>query len=245
MKPFKVSYILIFAVTCCFLENCKHNDDNSMQPYDGYPLLRDTEEIKEYLKGKGVDIIKFRKGEVIADIGAGNGYIEAMLSIYNDSLTFYIQDIDTSICNQRTISDVVNFYQSIYGRPFTNTFIMVEGADKETNLPDETFDKILMLWTYQYLKNPLSIMTDLKAKLKKDGLMYIINPDIDFESGKQLNLKYGWNASPIEKEISDIIECGFELIRISRNNFCYDQPYIMVFKKKDYTKQNLIIENTY
>lgn len=234
MKPLKIFHIVIYTVTCCFLSNCKYNDDISMQPYDGYPLISGIEEIRQYLKGKGVDTIKFEKGDVIADIGAGNGYIEAMLSIFNDNLTFYIQDIDTSICNQRTINDVVNFYQNVNGRPFTNSFIIVEGSDNETNLPDETFDKILMLWTYQYLKNPLSIMTDLKVKLKKDGLMYIINPDIDYESGKQLTLKYGWNASPIEKEISDIIECGFELIRISRNNFCCEQPYIMVFKKKDY-----------
>lgn len=202
-----------------------------MQPYDAYQLIASKEEISRKLKEKCVDTINFTKGEIVADIGAGNGSVEAMLSIFHDSLTFYIQDIDTSVCNQKTINEVVNFYQDVNGGLFTNKFIAVNGADNETNLPDDTFNKILILWTYQYFKNPQAIMTDLKLKLKNDGLLYIINPDIDYESGKMLTSEHGWNASPIEKEISDIIDCGFGLIRVSRNYESPESPYIMVFKK--------------
>jgi len=75
-------------------------------------------------------------------------------------------------------------------------------------------------------------MTDLRLKLKSDGLIYIINPDIEYEYSIQLTTEHGWNASRIEKEISDILACGFELIQISRNNYCCENPYILVFKKK-------------
>jgi SAM-dependent methyltransferase len=233
-------HIVIFLVICICLSNCKNNSnsdsksDDSMQPYDGYPMLSSKDSIEQFLKGRCIDTIKFKKGEIIADIGAGNGYLEAMLSIFNDSLTFFIQDIDTSVCNQKKINEVVNFYQDIIGRPFTNKFLATQGADNETNLPNDTLDKIFMLWTYQYFKNPKAIMTDLKFKLKNDGLMYIINPNIDYESSKQLTSEHGWNASPIEKEISDIIGCGFELVQISRNNYCCELPYIIVFKKKNH-----------
>jgi SAM-dependent methyltransferase len=205
-----------------------------MQPYDGYPMLSSKEEIKLFLQGRCIDTIRFKKGEIIADIGAGNGSVEAKLSIFHDSLTFYIQDIDTVVCNQKAIDKVVSDYQSLNKKPFTNKFIAVKGGDNETNLPDDTFDKILMLWTYSYFKNPKAIITDLKLKLKNDGRMYIINPNIDYESSKQLTSEHGWNASPIEKEISDIIGCGFELIQISRNNYCCENPYILVFKKKNH-----------
>jgi hypothetical protein len=168
-------------------------------------------------------------------VGAGNGYIEAMLSIFHDSLTFYIQDIDSSVCNQKTINEVVNFYQNVNERPFTNKFIATKGTDNETNLPDDTLDIIFMLWTYQYFKNPKAIITDLKSKLKNDGRMYIINPNIDYESVNQLNSEHGWNTSPIEKEISDILGSGFELIQISINNYCCENPYIFVFKKKNHS----------
>jgi len=221
---------------CCCLSNCKSksnsNSEDSMQPYDGYPLLGSIEKIEEHLRGRCIDTIKFKIGETVADVGAGNGYIEAMLSVFYDSLTFYIQDIDTVVCNHKAIDNVVSYYQGVNNKPFTNKFIIVKGEDNKTNLPDNTFDKILMLWTYQYFKDPKAIMSDLKIKLKNDGLMYIINPNIDYASGRQLNSEYGWNASPIEKEISDIVGCGFELIQIARNNYCCENPYILVFKKK-------------
>ena len=237
MDLFRRIIIVLITLSLLNLLGCKTADDSgSMQPADGYPYLTSKEEIKKILKDRCVDTIKFKKGEIIADIGAGNGYIEAMLSIYYDSLTFYIQDIDTSVCNQISINKVVDFYQEVNGRPFTNKFIVVNGTDTETNLPDSTFDRILMMWTYQYLKEPRKFIMDVRENLKDNGLFYVINPqNDDYEFLNSVRQKYGWNASPIEKEISDIIDCGFELIRISRNwNYeGYENPYIMVFKKRN------------
>jgi SAM-dependent methyltransferase len=229
--------VVILAFIFCFLSNCKNKSENnnsdSMQPTEGYPLVDNIDVIRQIIESKCIDTVKFKTGEVIADIGAGNGTIEAMLSIFYDSLTFYIQDIDTSVCNQKAITKVTSFYQNVKGKPFTNKFITVTGGDKVTNLPNDTFDKILMLWTYQYFKDPQAIMTDLRLKLKDYGLMYIVNPNVDIESGKELTSKHGWNASPIERQISDIIDCGFELIRLSRDYISSESPYIMVFKKKN------------
>jgi protein-L-isoaspartate O-methyltransferase len=243
----KKSLVVISVfLLCCFL-NCKNksdnnsNSDDSMQPTNGYPLLSSKEEVQEHLKGRCIDTIRFEPGETVADVGAGNGYIEAMLSIFHDSITFYIQDIDSTVCNQKAINEVITFYQNVKGKPILNKFIPVTGSDNETNLPNDTFDKILMLWTYQYFKNPKAIMTDLRLKLKKDGLLYIINPNLDYESSIQLTSEHGWNASPLEKEISDILGCGFELIQISRNNFCCENPYIFIFKKK-ITHDNSLIK---
>lgn len=211
-------------------------DEGSMQPYDGYPMITSKEEIENTLEARGVDVNEFKKGEIIADIGAGNGYIEAMLSLFHDSLTFYIQDIDTAVCNQKAIDEVVDFYQEVHGRPFTNTFIVVNGTDTETNLPDSIFDKILMIRTYLYLKEPRKFIQEVRENLKDDGLFYVINPlqtDWDREYANTLRQKYGWNMSPLEKEISDIIDCGFELKRISREYDGYEDPFTMVFAKSN------------
>lgn len=204
----------------------------SMQPFDGYPLLSDREEIKELLRNKCVDTISFKKGEIIGDIGAGNGYLEAMLSMFHEDLTFYVQDIDSAVCNPASMNAVVNFYQEVHGQAFTNRFVNVIGTDTDTRLPDRIFDKILMLWTYQYLKYPREFMLDLRENLKEGGLLYVINPDQDYEYGKLLAIEYGWNVSTVDKQISDIIDSGFVLERISRNYEDGELPYIMVFKKK-------------
>jgi len=151
--------------------------------------------------------------------------------MFHDSLTFYIQDIDTTVCNQKDFNEVVNHYQAVRAKPFTCKFILISGGDRETNIPNDNFDKILMLWTYQYLKDPQAIISDLKLKLKDDSIIYIVNPVVDIESGEGLTLAYGWNASPIERQISDIIDCDFEHVILSRNYERGDSPYIMVFLK--------------
>jgi hypothetical protein len=111
---------------------------------------------------------------------------------------------------------------------------VINGTDSTSNLPEDSFDKILMLYTYQYIKKPHRFMLDVRGKLKVDGLLYVINPQSDdYEYLKYLREQFGWNASPLEKEISDIIDCGFELIKISRNWYSEedDNPYILVFKQ--------------
>jgi hypothetical protein len=62
-------------------------------------------------------------------------------------------------------------------------------------------------------------------------VFYVINPDVDPETGRALCMEHGWNASPLEEQVSDIIGCGFNLVRISRNYNAGDLPYVMVFKK--------------
>ena len=77
----------------------------------------------------------------------------------------------TTVCNPNTIQEVMDFYQEVNGRPFTNRFITVNGTDTDTNLPDHTFDKILMLWTYQYLKNPREFIVESEGKAEKWGIV--------------------------------------------------------------------------
>ncbi len=223
-------YFLVISTIILCIFTCRAQV--SMQNLTGYPLIGNIDSIKQLLKTKCLDTIKFKKGEIIADIGAGNGYLEGMLSLFNDSLTFYIQDIDTTICNQKSVDKVVTFYSKLK-EPYTNKFYVINGSELQTNLPDAKFDKILMLFTYQYLKQPLVFMTDVRKKLKPGGRMYIINPDNTKALSKSIQDKYGWNASPIKKEIKDIEECGFELIKKSKYTYTNKRgnPYIMIFKK--------------
>lgn len=233
--------VSIITIICLGLLCCKRPVDTikseSMQNFKGYPLIKNMHSIKQMLKQRCLDTITFSKGEIIADVGAGNGYLEGMLSLFNDSLTFYIQDIDTSICNQKEVDEVVDFYKKLKKKPFTNKFYAVNGSDVETNLPDSTFDKILMIHTYMYLKYPKVFMTDIKQKLKPNGRIYIISVNVPVNDlTKALKVAHGWNESPIGKEINDIIECGFELISMSK--YCFTShdngnPYIMVFTKKN------------
>jgi hypothetical protein len=61
----------------------------------------------------------------------------------------------------------------------------------------------------------------------------VINPEQDYELGKMNSIEYGWNGSTVDKQISDIIGCGFELVRVARNYDDNQMPYIMVFRKSN------------
>lgn len=223
-------FVLIICILL-LLTSCKRNDELTMQPYEGYPLLESRKEINEFLGAKCVDTIQFQKGEVIADIGAGNGYIEAMLSVFHDSITFYVQDIDSAVCNQLAVNRLINYYEEVRGTPFTCKIIAVIGNDTASCLPEVEFDRILMLWTYQYLKYPGPFISDLRKKLKAEGQLYVINPDQDYKYGLELQKKKGWNGSTVEKQISDIIACGFVLTHFTRNYQDNEQAFMMVFRK--------------
>jgi len=237
MKKSNTKNIVVYAFTLFCLLYCKNPPgEDSMQPFAGYPLLANLDSIKQELASHCLETINFKNGQIIADIGAGNGYLEGMLSLFFDSLTFYIQDIDTSICNQLNVNKVADFYKSLKKEPFNNKFIAINGTDSTSNLPDSICDKILMINTYQYIKKPKAFILDIKKKLKNDGFFYVINPQYgDYDDLDRQRKEYGWNSSPLETEISDIINCGFELINISRkitDGKFYD-PYIMTFRKKD------------
>ena len=247
MSRERIRLALILILISISSPHCLSQDNPtpklSMQNLHGYPLIENIHSIKKVLKQKCLDTINFKMGEIIADIGAGNGYLEGMLSLFNDSLTFYIQDIDTSICNQKSVDIVVDFYKRLKKKPFTNKFYVVNGSDVETNLPDGTFDKVFLIFTYQYLKYPQVFMMDVKQKLKPHGRLYIINPDAPINDlTKSLKAEYGWNGSPIDKEINDITDCGFEIITKSKYTYTNEQgnPYIMVFKLKNPNIQHLL-----
>ncbi len=238
MRATRKVLLCLYLLASLIILGCQPTvETHSMQPTEGYPFTKDIDEIKDLLKSKCLDTISFESGEVIADIGAGNGYIEAMLAMFNDSLTFYIQDIDTSVCNESEVAKVFKFYEEVNGKPFTSKFLTVNGSDTDTNLPDDTFDKILMLWTYSYLKEPVKFINDIKENLKDDGLFYVINPGIEeTDYTKSLREETGWNVSILEKQIDDIINCGFNLVRIARNynEGNYNEPVIMIFRKNNY-----------
>jgi SAM-dependent methyltransferase len=235
MKKSNIKHAVLYASILVCILYCKNPPrEDSMQPYAGYPLLDNIDSIKKMLGSHCLDTINFKNGEIIADIGAGNGYLEGMLSLFLDSLTFYIQDIDTSICNQSAVNKVVDFYKNLKNKPFNNKFIAINGTDSTSNLPDNICDKILMLYTYQYIKKPKAFIQDVRKKIKNDGLFYVVNPQyVDYDNLDFQRKEYGWNASPLETEISDIISCGFELTNISRKINDSDDPYIMVFKIKN------------
>src|SRR6185436_5650260 len=92
-----------------------------------YTLKECTTDIK-YFTGE----LAFKAGDVIADVGAGNGYLDGAISVVTDSITFYIEDINRTFLNQTEFDKVVKYYTQVCGKPMTNKFFIKIGTKKKT-----------------------------------------------------------------------------------------------------------------
>lgn len=117
--------------------------------------------------------LDLHSGDIVADVGAASGYIEGAISVLVDSITFYIQDIDTNFLNQDQFTKVIDYYSNIKETPQTNRFEFVIGTEKTTELPEGLFDKIILQNTFHELKYKKDIINDIYTKLKPDGKLYI------------------------------------------------------------------------
>jgi hypothetical protein len=84
-----------------------------------------------------------KSGETIASIGAGNGKFEVAISCFMPDINWYLQEIDTLRLYQ--FDDVLAHFEKLKQSPIDATFHLVVGTESETNLPQSTFDRILMI----------------------------------------------------------------------------------------------------
>lgn len=110
---------------------------------------------------------------VVAEVGAASGWLEGVFSIFSDSVTYYIQDIDSVLLNETQFNAVVKHFSGERPTPQTNHFKYVLGTTTGTNLPDNTFDLIIINNTFHEFTEPNPMVQDIVKKLKKDGRLII------------------------------------------------------------------------
>ena len=138
--------------------------------------VKEYQNLANYFDSKKdlLDFFEFHKGDVVADVGAYTAKYEGAFSILTDSITFYSQDINKKKLNQKAINKMVKHYTKVKGSPLTNTFKFVIGTEKQTNLPDGIFDKIIISSTFHEFKYYNEMVADFKKKLKPNGKVYIL-----------------------------------------------------------------------
>lgn len=123
------------------------------------------------------EILKYyelKNGDVVADVGGASGWIDGIASTQLDSVTFYVEDINSVYANQSELDKVVKYYSAIREKPQTNNFHFIMGTKFKTKLPDSTFDKIILLNTFHEMKRKRSMIKDIATKLKPGGRLYIM-----------------------------------------------------------------------
>ncbi|HLG33702.1 MAG TPA: methyltransferase domain-containing protein, partial [Bacteroidia bacterium] len=115
----------------------------------------------------------FHAGDIVAEVGAGNGENMFGFTLVADSIIFYVQDIDTNTLSQGNFDKVVKHCKKLKD-PLTNKYYRCIGTEKQTNLPDNTFDKIFLISTFHEFTFMDEMFADIYKKLKPSGQLYIL-----------------------------------------------------------------------
>jgi ubiquinone/menaquinone biosynthesis C-methylase UbiE len=159
---------------------------------------------------KSLSIYNFKQNEIIASIGASSGVWEIWFASQVEDLTFYLQDIDPLNCNQEEIEYGINYYEKLLQKPISGKFIPIIGTQSTTNLPQNIFDKVLIINSLHEFKTPKLILQDIHKILKLNGKLFIeeqiakFSGEIHEGCGKRLFT---------ENELIDMLKkCSFEVI---------------------------------
>jgi ubiquinone/menaquinone biosynthesis C-methylase UbiE len=132
-----------------------------------------SKEQNDYYYKEDISFYKLKKGDVVAEIGAASGWRCGIISLYTDSITFYVEDIDTSYLDQLELNKVVEYFSKLKNGPQTNSFKYVMGTEKSTCLPDSTFDVILFINAYHEIYDIFKILKDLKRIVKPNSKIIV------------------------------------------------------------------------
>ena len=122
---------------------------------------------------KSLSIYNFQPNETIASIGASSGVWEIWFASQVEGLTFYLQDIDPLNCNQEELDYGVKYYEKLLQKPISGKFIPIVGTQSETNLPQNIFDKVLIINSLHEFETPELILQDINKILKPNGKLFI------------------------------------------------------------------------
>jgi len=134
-----------------------------------YKSMADLQKMQQ----KEISFYDFRSGQTIASIGAQCCHWEAAYAATTDSVTFYLEDIDSNKFKKGQVEFAWNYYATLRGRPMTSDYKMIIGDERSTSLPENTFDKILVINSFHEFTLQSEMLADIKKKLKPGGVLYI------------------------------------------------------------------------
>lgn len=151
-----------------------------------------------------------KSGEVVADVGAGNGWIEGVHMLIPDMrCTFYVQDIDPKVLNEKDFNYMLNHYERLNGSPKDDQYNFVLGDERNTRLPKNTFDRVILNLTYHEMTYREEMLADIKSILKPEGILVIGENMASRPGEKRKDCKH---LMPQEKGLMETLtNSGFKL----------------------------------
>lgn len=154
-----------------------------------------------------VEVLDIEPGEVVADVGAGNGSFSLALAEHVGATgRVYATEVDRN--DLKRIRDRVS-------RAGVNNVLVIEGSQEDTGLPPACCDAILLRRVYHHFQEPAAMRSSLRQALGGDGLLLIVDFDPRRRWGRPEGVPASRGGHGIDDRmvISEMEEDGFELVR--------------------------------
>ena len=106
----------------------------------------------------------------IVDIGTGDGFNLVPIANRYPTLTFTAEDIDTKYCNKELLTKRIKRSGNVTR---IENFNIQIGTETSTNLPGDTFTKVLLFDVIHEMTFKAEMLADIKRILKNNGEIYI------------------------------------------------------------------------
>lgn len=161
-----------------------------------------------------LDALDIEKGQVIADIGAGSGYLTTkLLKRTGPAGIVYAVDIQ---------QEMLDYIKNRLTATEAKTVHLVLGNMDDPLLPANSIDTAILLSTYHEIAHPVDFMKKVKSSLKPDGRVAIIEFGKESPIGPPLNVRL-----PEELVIDEMEQAGFSLQK--KYTFLLPYQYFLVF----------------
>jgi len=168
----------------------------------------------------------WKAGQVIADVGAGEGEIGfAAADFVGAKGRVYLTELD-----KKKLGELQGAVKS---RKLANAEVL-EGAEKETRLPDDCCDGIVVRHVYHHLTAPAEMDASLLRSVKPGGLLVVI----DFAPRESLTesdpvpgvpKNRGGHGIPKKILVNELTAAGF-ILQKSVDNWT-GGDYLLVFRR--------------
>ncbi len=153
-------------------------------------------------------VMDWKAGQVIADVGAGEGEIGfAAAAAVGETGKVYLTELD---------EDKVAALQKDAGRRKLKNVVILAAAEKETKLPDSCCDAIVLRRVYHHFTAPVEMDGSLLHSLRPGGLLAVI----EFSPRKSLSASdpvkgvpsnRGGHGIPKKVLVEELTAAGFKL----------------------------------
>jgi ubiquinone/menaquinone biosynthesis C-methylase UbiE len=172
------------------------------------------------------DVMGWKPGQTIADVGAGEGLIGfAAANVVGETGKVYLTELDET---KRQALE-----KEVQRRQLKNAAV-VQAAEKQTNLPDNCCDGIVLRRVYHHFTAPAEMDASLLRSLKPGGELAVI----DFPPRKWLSLtdpvkgvpaNRGGHGIPQKILVEELTKTGFQVVKVF--NDWPDDSYCVLLRK--------------